>query len=325
VPSPGTLADNKYRRLNLLPVARAYQQQTIATDAGFTLIAGTSPYHTLHTGTLTTIRNIALNSGVNGSAFLITRTGLGAPALNVAGLITLATGDWAEVVHDGAAWYLAAYGRAASGSVGPGDVVGQGGSLLNQITRYASTTGKLIQSSTATIGDDGLLTSTTINASELREGGVAIATTYATLASPHLAGTPTTPTASPGTSTTQIASTAFVATAVAAGSGGATTPIVDYTLTGRPIATGDHNTTINCTNAGTVTLTVPASLASGVSGAQFICGIRQGGGGKVTIVAAGGVTLRNIDGLFSTENQYARLVLECVATDTYDIIGRTGS
>ena len=40
-------------------------------------------------------------------------------------------------------------------------------------------------------------------------------TPYALLASPSLSGTPTTPTATAGTNTTQIASTAFVATAVA--------------------------------------------------------------------------------------------------------------
>lgn len=42
----------------------------------------------------------------------------------------------------------------------------------------------------------------------------------ASLASPAFAGTPTAPTAAPGTNTTQIASTAFVAAAVASGGGG---------------------------------------------------------------------------------------------------------
>ena len=38
--------------------------------------------------------------------------------------------------------------------------------------------------------------------------------TYATLASPHLTGTPTAPTATAGTNTTQVATTAYVTTAI---------------------------------------------------------------------------------------------------------------
>ena len=45
----------------------------------------------------------------------------------------------------------------------------------------------------------------------------------APLASPALTGTPTVPTALPGTNTTQAASTAFVTAAVAAGGGGSVT------------------------------------------------------------------------------------------------------
>ena len=44
-----------------------------------------------------------------------------------------------------------------------------------------------------------------------------VATSYAPLASPALTGTPTAPTAAPGTNTTQLATTAFVAAAVTAG------------------------------------------------------------------------------------------------------------
>jgi hypothetical protein len=47
---------------------------------------------------------------------------------------------------------------------------------------------------------------------------------YARLASPAFTGTPTAPTASAGTNTTQLATTAFVTTAVAAGGGGSSVP-----------------------------------------------------------------------------------------------------
>jgi hypothetical protein len=57
----------------------------------------------------------------------------------------------------------------------------------------------------------------------------------ATIASPSLTGTPTAPTAAPGTSTTQIATTAFVSGLV----GGAATPDADATTKGKIQLTGD--------------------------------------------------------------------------------------
>ena len=60
-------------------------------------------------------------------------------------------------------------------------------------------------------------------------GGVYTAlSSKAPLASPALSGTPTAPTASAGTNTTQLATTAFVNTAVSSSSGG-TTIIVSST------------------------------------------------------------------------------------------------
>ncbi len=51
----------------------------------------------------------------------------------------------------------------------------------------------------------------------------------APLASPALTGTPTAPTAAPGTNTTQVATTAFVEAAVAAGGGGSS-PILGWAI-----------------------------------------------------------------------------------------------
>jgi hypothetical protein len=51
-------------------------------------------------------------------------------------------------------------------------------------------------------------------------GLVAALAAKAALASPTLTGTPTAPTAAPGTNTTQVATTAFVTAAVAAAPGG---------------------------------------------------------------------------------------------------------
>jgi len=72
-------------------------------------------------------------------------------------------------------------------------------------------------------------------------------TTYATLASPTLTGVPAAPTASANTSTTQVATTAFVMTEV-----GDYAPLASPTLTGTPAAptaAADTNTTQIATTA----------------------------------------------------------------------------
>jgi hypothetical protein len=89
-------------------------QQTIATNANFTLTPGTSPHRTLHTGTLTANRAVTLSTtgALIGLSYRITRTGAGAFDLNVGSgpLKALATNTWCEVVYDGSAYYLSAYG-----------------------------------------------------------------------------------------------------------------------------------------------------------------------------------------------------------------------
>lgn len=96
------------------PFGRIISQQTIATNAAFSLTPGTSPTETLHTGTLTADRAVTLSTtgAYAGLSFRITRTGAGAFNLNVGTgpLKALATGTWGEFVYDGSAWYLAAYG-----------------------------------------------------------------------------------------------------------------------------------------------------------------------------------------------------------------------
>jgi hypothetical protein len=84
----------------------------IATDAPATLTVLTSAVNIRHTGTLTADRTIALSASNTyaGARFRVTRTGGGAFNLSVGGLKPLATNTWAEVVHDGTAWTLAAFG-----------------------------------------------------------------------------------------------------------------------------------------------------------------------------------------------------------------------
>lgn len=78
---------------------------------------------------------------------------------------------------------------ATGGGGGSGDVVGPASATNNGVALFDGTTGKLLK--------DGPLLST-----------------YALLASPTFTGTPAAPTASPGTNTTQLATTAFVTAAV---------------------------------------------------------------------------------------------------------------
>lgn len=119
LPANGRITDNARgsdgtTRTRTHQLAANGGQETIATDAGFTLVVGTNAIEVLHTGTLTANRNCALStSGVfAGARFRVTRTGGGAFNLNVGTgpLKALATNTWCEVVHDGTNWYLAAYG-----------------------------------------------------------------------------------------------------------------------------------------------------------------------------------------------------------------------
>lgn len=83
---------------------------------------------------------------------------------------------------------------------------------------------------------------------------------YAPLASPHLSGVPTAPTAAGGTNTTQIATCAFVAAAL-----GGFAPINSPAFTGTPTAptptAGDNSTKIATTAFVTIALSGYAKLA----------------------------------------------------------------
>ncbi|WP_175040841.1 hypothetical protein [Burkholderia contaminans] len=115
----------------------------------------------------------------------------------------------------------------------------------------------------------GIGCNSSINASSL--GGTAAAA-YALLASPAFTGTPTAPTAAPGTNTTQLATTAFVANRFA--------PLASPALTGTPTAptaaAGTNTTQIATTafaqnavtgggNAGSFTTVAASGLISPTS------------------------------------------------------------
>lgn len=82
----------------------------------------------------------------------------------------------------------------------------------------------------------------------------------APLASPALTGSPTAPTAALGTSSTQIASTAFVAAAIASVNSQVGASISIDPSAAISATAGQH---IVCTNAGAVTVTLPAAPTQG--------------------------------------------------------------
>lgn len=91
-----------------------------------------------------------------------------------------------------------------------------------------------------------------------------VAASFAPLASPALTGTPTVPTATAGTNTTQAASTAFVATSFA--------PLASPTLTGTPAAptaSAGTSTTQLATTAFTQTAIATPLVQSTTSGSTF--------------------------------------------------------
>lgn len=85
---------------------------TLATNAAATVAPTASVYQLFHTGALTADRMLTLETAgmVSGYSMRITRTGPGAFNLSVGILKNLITNSWCDVVFNGSAWVLTAYG-----------------------------------------------------------------------------------------------------------------------------------------------------------------------------------------------------------------------
>lgn len=85
---------------------------TIAANANATVTPTATAYQVFHTGTLTADRTLTLTTAgmTTGSVIRFTRTGTGAFNLIIGGLKNLATNTWCDVVFNGSAWVLTAYG-----------------------------------------------------------------------------------------------------------------------------------------------------------------------------------------------------------------------
>jgi hypothetical protein len=127
----------------------------------------------------------------------------------------------------------------------------------------------------------------------------------ALLAGPAFTGIPTAPTATPGTNTTQLATTAFVQanppTSIQSGTVQAQNADFAASIT---LATTDNGKVKNCTSASAVTVTLPNSLPL-----NFYCTINQVGAGQITFSAGSGATVNNRQGLTHSAGQWAMCCL----------------
>lgn len=97
-------------------------------------------------------------------------------------------------------------------------------------------------------------------------------------------------------------------------------PINAQTGTTYTLVLADAGKMVTCSNASAVTLTVPLN-----SSVAFPVGVEidlvQTGVGKLTVAAAGGVTINSINSVYGMAGQYAGATLKKIATDTWLLVG----
>lgn len=97
-----------------------------------------------------------------------------------------------------------------------------------------------------------------------------------------------------------------------------TTEINAQTGTAYTLQTSDRGKWITSSNGSAVTITVPTGLGVG-----FDCVIQQIGAGAVTISAASGVTVNNVDSHTGISGQYGIITLFAYAANTFVMSGNT--
>lgn len=139
-------------------------------------------------------------------------------------------------------------------------------------------------------------------------------TSRAPLASPALTGTPTAPTPTAGDSSTRIATTAFVGTAI----GTATVPINTQTAS-YTLVLSDQGGIVQMNSGSAQTLTVPPNSSVAFPIGTVIV-IVQLGAGALSVAAGAGVTINANPGL-NFGGRYAQATLYKRATDTWVLAG----
>lgn len=132
--------------------------------------------------------------------------------------------------------------------------------------------------------------------------------------SPALTGVPTAPTAALTTSTTQLATTAFVQAAMTV------EPNNSQSITSYTLVIGDAGRYIEINNVSPITLTVPPN--SSVAFAQNTrIDIIQLGAGQISVVAGAGVTIRSSGSKLKLTGQYSAATIIQRATNDWYLIG----
>lgn len=161
-----------------------------------------------------------------------------------------------------------------------------------------------------------------LSAAGFKVSGTALASTHlsdssalARLAGPTLTGIPAAPTASAGTNTTQLATTAFVQTAIAGLTTAFNTQTSSYTLV---LADENKLVEMNLSTANTVTVPLNASVAYPVGTTITIA---QLGTGQTTLTATGGVTLKSYNNNLKIGGQYGIASIIKRGTDDWWVAG----
>ena len=98
--------------------------------------------------------------------------------------------------------------------------------------------------------------------------------------------------------------------------------INEQTGTTYTLVLADAGKYVRCTNAASISVTVPTNASVAFDTGTVIT-IEQGGAGTVTVAGDGGVTVNGYDSGLSTAGQYAAVQLLKTGTDEWTCIGGT--
>ena len=140
------------------------------------------------------------------------------------------------------------------------------------------------------------------------------------LASIDSSGSMFTTTASAGTNTTQVATTAFVKTAV--DNSNLNIYITD-SGTARTLSSNDTYKIIEMTSSSSITITIPSDTADSTFPIGSWIEVRQMGTGQITVSATSPATVVATDSQFKTRVRYSSVVLEKRASNAWYLAGDT--